>query len=91
MSLVNIQPKYYYLKYNYDFKKWRVVCLLLLQVNGGKIRPSKKMQKELDDFKGKHAGEMILYVVIEDEIKAIMSLSGECAIHIICTHNMHYF
>ena len=47
----------------------------LLKAHGGKIRPSKKMQATIDEF-GSKKGGVVLFVVIEDEIKCLMSLSG---------------
>jgi cation transport ATPase len=50
----------------------------LLKTHGGKLRPSKKMQIAIDEFYASHKQEVILYVVIEDEIKCLLSLSGQC-------------
>lgn len=49
----------------------------LLKSHGGKVRPSKAMQKEIDAFVARFPGEMVLFVVIEDEIKAIMALADQ--------------
>lgn len=54
----------------------------LLKSHGGKVRPSKAMQKEIDAFVARFPGEMVLFVVIEDEIKAIMALAGDLFVHV---------
>ena len=48
----------------------------LLKVHGGKIRPSKAVQSKIDQFHESRKGELILYICIDDEIKALLSLSG---------------
>jgi hypothetical protein len=60
-----------------DWKPISVGNERLLKAHGGKIRPSKALQAKIDQFEEARRGELILFVCIDDEIKALMSLSGE--------------
>ena len=59
-----------------DWKHVAVGNERLLKAHGGKVRPSKAMQSEIEAFKGKHVGQMLLFVVVEDDIKIVLALSG---------------
>ncbi len=60
-----------------DWKHISVGNERLLKAHGGKIRPSKSIQSKIDGFHAARKGELILLIVIEDEIKAMLSLSGD--------------
>lgn len=68
-----------------DWKHIAVGNERLLKAHGGKLHPSKKMQLAIDEFLNSHEGEVILYVAIEDEIKGLLSLSGNN-----CYDNFNY-
>lgn len=61
---------------NEDWKHISVGNERLLKSNGGKINPSKKCQEIIEKFQIQRKGELILFICIEDELKALMSLSG---------------
>ncbi len=71
-----------WVKVNDDWKHIAVGNERLLKVHGGKLRPSKRMQVAIDEFCVSHKQEVILYVVIEDEIKCLLSLSGSSYFHL---------
>lgn len=60
----------------------------LLKVHGGKIRPSKAVQSKIDQFHESRKGELILYICIDDEIKALLSLSGTRSLTSVCGHSL---
>lgn len=60
-----------------DWKPISVGNERLLKAHGGKIRPSKAIQAKIDQFHEARSGELILFVSVDDEIKALLSLSGE--------------
>eukprot|EP00604_Paraphysomonas_vestita_P004310 CAMPEP_0174825430 /NCGR_PEP_ID=MMETSP1107-20130205/42737_1 /TAXON_ID=36770 /ORGANISM="Paraphysomonas vestita, Strain GFlagA" /LENGTH=618 /DNA_ID=CAMNT_0016057007 /DNA_START=354 /DNA_END=2210 /DNA_ORIENTATION=+ len=60
-----------------DWKHISVGNERLLKSNGGKIKPSKKVQEMIDKFQTDRKGELILFICIEDEVRALMSLSDE--------------
>jgi anthranilate/para-aminobenzoate synthase component II len=72
---------------------WKHICVgneRLLKAHGGKIRPSRAMQSKIDEFLSHHVGDMVLYVVIEDSIKAILSLAGIITIYHSTIHNNNH-
>ncbi len=60
-----------------DWKHISVGNERLLKAHGGKLRPSKAIQAKIDEFHLARKGELILFIAIEDEIKAMLSLSGK--------------
>jgi hypothetical protein len=48
----------------------------ILKAHGGKLRPSKALQSKIDEFLESRKGELILFISIDDELKALLSLSG---------------
>lgn len=69
---------------NSDEDEWKHLAVgneRLLKAHGGKIKPSKKMQTTIDEFHSHNKGGVILYVVVEDEIKCLLALSGLFILH----------
>jgi heavy metal translocating P-type ATPase len=63
-----------------DSSDWKHICIgneRLLKNNGGKIYGNKQQLAILDEAQMKSSGKVLLIVVIDDELKLLLSLSDE--------------
>lgn len=59
-----------------DWKHISVGNERLFKAHGGKLKPNKKQQSLMDEYLAQNTDKLSLFVVVDDNIDMIISLSG---------------